>query len=82
MSYNPNRYNGIKHRKILRARLKVLKRARRDGFVTNAVAKKIGKWHQAWFHLNAMAEAGYLVHDGYNKWKPAKRGPGRPRLNF
>jgi len=51
-----------------RKRAKVFKRAKRQGFVTNNEAKKIGGWIQAWYHLNAMREAGYLKQKGHNLW--------------
>jgi hypothetical protein len=77
MSHKPKRYNGLKHRNVLRARGRILREAQKKGFVTNARAKQVSKFSQVWFHLQAMADAGHLEHVGYNHWRPAKR-KGRP----
>lgn len=83
MSHKPKRYNGFKRRNILKARGRILKEAEKVGFITNARAKQVGKFSQVWFHLQAMADAGYLEHAGYNTWKPVKRGKrlGRPKTS-
>jgi hypothetical protein len=73
--------NGHRRKKVSEARLRILAEARRKGYVTNAKAKKIGKFSQAWFHLNRMVEAGVLERDGFNNWIPAKRR-GRPPKNL
>jgi hypothetical protein len=77
-AYKPRVYNGLRRRHILRSRRLVLAKAYKQGFITNAQASKIGKWQQSWYHLNALAEAGFLEHDGYNRWR--KNGPGRPKV--
>ena len=81
MSHKPKRYNGFKRRNILRARGRILQEAEKVGFITNARAKKVGKFSQVWFHLQAMADAGHLEHAGYNTWKPVtkRKGQGRPK---
>jgi hypothetical protein len=73
MSHKPKRYNGLKHRNVLRARGKILREAQKKGFVTNARAKQVSKFSQVWFHLQAMADAGHLEHTGYNTWEPATK---------
>jgi hypothetical protein len=65
--------NGRKQ--VARARLRVLKKARAAGHITNEQARRVGQWDQAWYHLNKLAEAGYLRRKEYNTWVPAKRGP-------
>ena len=76
MSKKPKRHNGLKRRSVLRARAKIVREVERKGFITNAKAKKLGKFSQAWFHLQAMADAGVLKHSGYNEWTLAKPGSG------
>jgi hypothetical protein len=79
MSRKPKRYNGLKRRSVLRARGRILEEARKEGFITNARAKEVGKFAQVWFHLKCMEDAGYLRHAGYNTWEPVKRpGPQKP----
>lgn len=78
MSKEPKRYNGLRRRGVLRGRLKIVREAEKKGFITNARAKKVGKFSQVWFHLKALEDAGVLEHAGYNEWTPAKRGRGRP----
>jgi len=56
-----------------RKRAKVFKRAKKNGFITNAEAKKIGGWKQAWHHLDVMRERGYLKQAGHNLWTPDGR---------
>jgi hypothetical protein len=70
--------NGHKRKSIVRSRMRVLKAARKAGSITNAEAKAIGRWDQAWFHLNKMCKAGVLRHISYNEWAPV-RIKGRPR---
>jgi hypothetical protein len=55
-------------RRTERRRAKVFKRAKQQGYITNAEARKLGKWPQAWYHLNVMCEAGYLKQAGHNLW--------------
>lgn len=82
MSHKPEIVNGIRRKRINRARLRVLKAARKQGSITNKQAKKVGGFDQAWFHLNQMVIAGVLEHDGFNRWVPVKRKkPGRPSLD-
>jgi len=54
-------------------RAKVFKRAKSKGYITNAEAKEIGSWAQAWHHLNVMRDAGYLKQAGHNLWVPTKK---------
>ena len=56
-----------------RKRAKIFRRAKKNGFITNAEAKEIGKWKQAWHHLNVMREAGYLKQAGHNLWLPGRK---------
>ena len=79
MSYEPKRYNGIKRRSVLRARGRILREVEKKGSITNARAKKVGKFSQVWFHLKALEAEGFLEHGGYNNWVLAKRGRGRPK---
>jgi hypothetical protein len=83
MSHKPKRHNGIKRRNISKARGRILREAEKVGFITNARAKKVGKFSQVWFHLQAMADAGHLRHAGYNTWKPTikRGGRGRPKAS-
>lgn len=62
-----------KRRKVTAARERVLEAAREQGVITNAEARKIGRWAQCWYHLQAMCEQGLLKHNGYNEWVPVKR---------
>jgi hypothetical protein len=52
------------------AREKVLQEALRSGIISSATACRIGKWNQAWFHLDALRKAGKLIYKGYNQWLP------------
>lgn len=52
------------------ARERVLKVARKRGLITNAQARIVGRWDQAWYHLNAMRRAGLLKREGFNVWRP------------
>jgi hypothetical protein len=56
-----------------KARARVLKVAKRQGVISNADAKEIGGWDQAWYHLQAMVKAGQLRKRGYNQWIPTSR---------
>lgn len=58
------------HRATERSRERVLKVARKRGLITNAQARVIGQWDQAWYHLNAMRQAGLLKREGFNVWRP------------
>lgn len=57
----------------LKARERVFKAAKKRGIITSAQACKVGNWGQAWFHLNAMVDAGQMEYAGYNRWLPARR---------
>jgi hypothetical protein len=63
--------------RVAKARMRVLKKARASGYITNEQARRVGKWDQAWYHLNKLAKAGYLKRDEYNTWVPI-RSRGRP----
>jgi hypothetical protein len=78
MNKKPKRYNGLKRRSVLRARGKILREAQKKGFITNARAKKVGKFSQVWFHLKCMEEAGHLKHVDYNTWEPVRRSGPSP----
>ena len=56
-----------------RKRGKVFKRAKQQGYITNAKAKQIGQWSQAWHHLNTLRKRGYLKQAGHNLWIPGKK---------
>jgi hypothetical protein len=61
---------------VLKARIRVLAEIKRKGYITNERAQEVGRWAQAWYHLNQMVEDGYLRKDEYNRWilrKPGKR---------
>ena len=70
------RINGSKRKRVRAARIRMLELAYDRGSISNKQARRAGGWAQAWFHLNAMAKAGYLKHNGYNTWIPAKRKLG------
>jgi hypothetical protein len=72
--------NGTRKKKIAKARLRVLQEAQSAGSITNAKAKKIGRWNQAWFHLNKMVQVGVLKRNGFNRWIPVKRLPKNVEL--
>ncbi len=63
------------------SRNRVLQYARKVGIISNERACKIGDWEQAWYHLNALREAGLLKHAGYNLWSPVRKR-GRPRVSL
>jgi predicted ArsR family transcriptional regulator len=73
--------NGVRRRRVAKARLRIVTYARKHGSITNAKAKKIGGMNQVWFHLNAMAKAGVLKREEFNRWVPVKRR-GRPAKNI
>lgn len=62
---------------IVKARGRVLQRAIKQGTISNDEVKAVMKVHQAWYHLNKMAEAGVLKRTGYDSWEPVRRR-GRP----
>jgi len=55
-----------------KARERILKVAKKRGSITHAQARVIGKWDQAWYHLDAMRRAGLLRRDEFNVWRPRK----------
>ena len=75
--------NGRRRRQVTtrkattKARTRVVRHARKKGAVTNDEARRIGRWAQAYYHLNKLAEAGLLKRKEYNTWVPIKRR-GRP----
>jgi hypothetical protein len=60
------------------ARGRVLATALKQGKITHAQARKIGKWSHGLYHLNKLAEAGLLKHAGYNLWRPTRRAANNP----
>jgi hypothetical protein len=52
------------------ARERVLRVAKKRGLITNAQARVVGRWDQAWYHLDAMRRAGLLKREGFNVWRP------------
>ena len=62
--------NGGKRESTQEARERVLRVAKKRGSITNQQASIIGKWAQAWYHLDAMRKAGLLKKGGFNLWKP------------
>ena len=62
-----------KSQQTILGRERVLKAARKNGRITHKEACRIGKWDQAQYHLQALAEAGLLKHDKYNNWIPTGR---------
>lgn len=65
----------------IKARGRVLRKALRQGAITNEQAKRIGRWNQAYYHLRKLAQAGVLKRTGYNTWEPIRRR-GRPVYNI
>jgi hypothetical protein len=68
------------HDRAAKARLRVLKHARKKGYVTNEKARKLGKFDQVWYHLKVLSDRGLLKHQGHNRWVPIPQR-GRPRLS-
>jgi molybdenum-dependent DNA-binding transcriptional regulator ModE len=66
------RFNHNGREVTAKARERVLKAAKKRGSITHAQARVIGKWDQAWYHLNAMCEAGLLKKGKFNEWRPRK----------
>jgi hypothetical protein len=56
-----------------KARERVLKVAKRRGYITHNQARIIGRWAQAWYHLNVLARAGLLKKDKHNRWTPRSK---------
>jgi hypothetical protein len=61
---------GEKRLAVTRARDRVLKLAKKQGYITHADAKQAGGWRQAYYHLRAMEEAKLLRYGGFNRWIP------------
>jgi hypothetical protein len=68
------------HKTIQRARELVLKKALKQGVITNAQARIVMGLPQVWYHLNLLAEAGVLKRASYNTWIPTKRGRSLQRV--
>ena len=66
-----------KRRQVFKARQRILREALRMGHITNAKAQKVGRFNQAWFHLQSMVEDGTMKYSGFNRWTPTKRGRSR-----
>ena len=64
------RFDVKTHESTDKARERVLRVAKKRGLITNAQARIVGKWEQAWYHLNAMRRAGLLKREGFNVWRP------------
>lgn len=58
------------HESTEKSRERVLRVAKKRGLITNAQARAVGQWDQAWYHLNAMRRAGLLKREGFNVWRP------------
>lgn len=65
---NSSRYRP--HKSTEKARERVLKVARKRGYITNQQARAVGRWQQAWYHLHVLAKAGLLKREGFNMWVP------------
>ena len=74
--------NGKRRKRVARARRRIVAYARKHGSITNAKAREIGGFAQAFFHLNRLAKAKLLKHVGFNEWVPRAQKPGRPRLDL
>jgi hypothetical protein len=66
--------NGTKRQQVFKARQRILREALRTGHITNAKARKVGRFDQAWFHLQSMVDDGTMKYSGFNRWTPTKRG--------
>jgi hypothetical protein len=65
------------HKSTIKARSRLLRRAKKQGMITNKEARQIMGRPQVWYHLNLLAEAGVLKRTAYNEWTPIRRR-GRP----
>lgn len=65
-------FTRVRREQTEKARERVLKAAKKRGSITHAQARVIGKWDQAWYHLDAMRRAGQLKRDEFNVWRPRK----------
>jgi hypothetical protein len=59
-----------KRREVAAARARVLRVARRRGYITHKQARAVGRWRGAWYHLRLMVKARQLKHAGPNRWEP------------
>lgn len=64
---------------VIEARNRVLRKALKQGEISNEEARYVMGLAQVWYHLNKLAEAGLLKRTGYNTWSPIRRR-GRPAL--
>jgi predicted ArsR family transcriptional regulator len=62
----------------IKARGRVLRKALKQGEISNEEARQVMGLHQVWYHLNKLAEAGVLKRTGHNAWEPVRQR-GRPR---
>jgi hypothetical protein len=53
-----------------RKRAKVYKRAKQQGYITNAEAARLGQWQQGFYHLTVLRDRGYLKQKAHNLWVP------------
>jgi hypothetical protein len=67
-----------KQRQTFKARKRILRAVKKYGFITNEKARKVGRFDQAWYHLNRMVELKVLQRSGHNEWTLAKRRQGEP----
>jgi hypothetical protein len=74
--------NGARHKRVVKARQRIVTYARKHGSITNAQAKKIGRFKQVYFHLYTLKQAGLLRYKGFNEWIPRKQKDGWPPLNL
>lgn len=65
--------NSKYRRRTERKRAKVFKRAKQQGYITNAEARETGGWTQGFYHLNVMRKRGYLKQAGHNLWMPGRK---------
>jgi len=65
-----HKYRFNSHESSIEARERVLRVAKKRGSITNAQASIVGRWKQAWYHLNAMRRAGMLKKEKFNVWVP------------
>lgn len=72
MSYKPSKRTLLRREVIRRARQRIVAAARLRGGITSKEACRIGRFGQAWYHLDALARAGLLQHAGHNRWVPPK----------
>lgn len=74
--------NGARRKRVVKARRRIVAYARKHGLITNAQAKEVGGFDQAFFHLRVLAQAKLLKHVGFNAWIPLKPKPGKSPLDL